>query len=174
MASQLRTDAVFDAAMSSVPAARRFVVAAAREWLVDEDLEWSAALAVTELAANAVIHAATSFRVTLSGAPDRLRVEVSDGSTRRPRPRHYGADATTGRGLALVANLSTDWGSTPDECGKTVWCVLHVTEGSAEPEPDLDAFADPFDDPDPGDALETDLAAARCSRPHDRLSGRAA
>jgi hypothetical protein len=33
-------------------------------------------------------------------------------------------DAEGGRGLIVVRSLATRWGITPEDDGKTVWCVL--------------------------------------------------
>src|SRR4051812_17068818 len=106
-------------------------------------------LLVTELSTNAVLHAATPYRVTLDQRDDgTVRIGVSDGSPRKPRAREYGVDATTGRGLGLVGSLAAAWGTSSLPYGKTVWCDLRPEppEGMSV-EPDLDAFlsAEDFD-----------------------------
>jgi len=142
--SELSGDAAvqrsFAADVSSVGAARRFVEEALTSWRADE-LSWAATLLVTELATNAVLHAATTYLVGLDLRGDgTLRIGVSDGSVRKPRPREYGVDATTGRGLALVDALSAAWGTSAREGGKTVWCDVKPDPAEVEGEPDLDAF----------------------------------
>jgi anti-sigma regulatory factor (Ser/Thr protein kinase) len=94
----------------SVRAARRFAGETVSAW-AGEALEDDVRSVVTELATNAVLHARTPFVVSLTLAGDRLRVAVADGSPVRPRiPRHSRADATTGRGLGMVAQLALAWG----------------------------------------------------------------
>lgn len=129
-----RAVTTLEASAASVSEARSFLVRTLDEWGA-ADLEWSAALVLSELATNAVLHAGTRFTVAL-GLDDSgvLRLEVTDGSARVPRQRHYGLDATTGRGLGLVGSLSSDWGVQREGAGKTIWSLV------AGGEPDLGAF----------------------------------
>jgi hypothetical protein len=137
-----------------------------------ESLEWTAALLVTELTANVLLHVGTGFTVTLSTLPGGgVRIEVADGSRRAPRTRRYGEDATTGRGLHLVADLSRDWGVTTSMTGKTVWVELSPTgeralDDDAEQEDedgDVDALLQAYGDLDvPGQATGG-TTATRCA-----------
>lgn len=112
------------AATSSVPEARRFVRTTLRSWELEDQAD-AAALVVSELATNAVLHARTTFTVRLLlDADGRLRLEVTDGSKRRPDRRSHSADAATGRGLAIVTELALAWGVEEKEQGKTVWAEL--------------------------------------------------
>jgi len=134
--------------VATIAVARRWVEDTLTAWGAD-DLSWTAMLLVTELSTNAVLHAATAYRVTLDRRSDgTLRIGVSDSSPRKPRARDYGVDATTGRGLGLVGSLAAAWGTSNLPGGKTVWCDVRPDppEG-ASVEPDLDAFlgADDFD-----------------------------
>lgn len=129
----------------SVAAARRSARDVLRSWEA-EDLEWTVAQLVTELATNAVLHAGTPFRVTFRRIGDRIRCEVSDGSTEPPRICHYSVEASTGRGLRLVDQLATTWGVTAGDGGKTVWFELDLDPGTLA-EPDLDVLLDTFDPP---------------------------
>jgi anti-sigma regulatory factor (Ser/Thr protein kinase) len=86
-------------------------------------------LVVSELVTNAVVHGAEPIVVTMVRAPDRVRVEVTDGAAEsspqgNPRPP---ADAETGRGLSVVTRLAVAWGwrASPGR-GKTVWAELPV------------------------------------------------
>ena len=123
----------------SVSAARRFTADTLSQWSAD-GLVWTAQQVVSELATNAVLHAATEFVVVLSFADDVLRIEVRDQSARAPRQRHYGRDATTGRGLTLVATLARAWGVQHDGDGKHIWCELAAELDDSEAEIDLDSF----------------------------------
>lgn len=122
-------------ASTSVPAARRFLQDALDGWGAD-GFSWTATQILSELATNAVLHAGTSFTVTLTLSGDVLRLAVTDSSARSPRERHYGLEATTGRGVQLVAALSRTWGVDAEPGGKTVWCDL---EAGSEPGDGLDA-----------------------------------
>ena len=81
-------------------------------------------LLVSELVTNSVLHARSEVEVRLQARGKTLRVDVTDGSPRRPVLRNHDDKAMTGRGLALVAELSSEWGvvETPD--GKSVWFVV--------------------------------------------------
>lgn len=108
---------------ASVGVARRFTVDTLRRWGRD-DLTTSGALLVTELVTNAILHARTMIQVILERREDIVRVEVRDGSPVRPALRNHGLDATTGRGLALVAKLAESWGVDVSGAGKVVWAQL--------------------------------------------------
>jgi anti-sigma regulatory factor (Ser/Thr protein kinase) len=117
-------DITLPGSASSVPQARHFVESALTSWGLS-DVGWVAVLVVGELAANAALHAKTPFTVGATLLDDgRLRLEVSDGSPRAPQQRSYGDDATTGRGLRLVHEVSTAWGVETRDQGKTVWVLL--------------------------------------------------
>jgi len=151
---------------SSVPPARRFVESTLSSWHVDH-AGWTAALVVSELAANAALHAGTDFTVVLQLDGDRLRLEVRDSSERLPRTRRHSAESTTGRGLRLVDDLALAWGvQAVPSGGKAVWVELSASADLLDDEEDADvdallaAFGD--DDVDPGlpDAEPTTVLAA--------------
>jgi anti-sigma regulatory factor (Ser/Thr protein kinase) len=131
---------------SSVPTARHFVESLLTAW-GSQDLGWTAALVVSELAANCTLHARTEFTVrVLQEGGGGVRLEVTDGSARVPQQRGYGIEATTGRGLLLVQQLSEQWGVDSTPYGKTVWVRLGPAPEAGEDEVALlSAYAD--DDP---------------------------
>ncbi|CAM5622679.1 Magnesium or manganese-dependent protein phosphatase OS=Streptomyces glaucescens OX=1907 GN=SGLAU_11655 PE=4 SV=1 [Streptomyces glaucescens] len=113
-------------------AARRLLRTALREWgdlglpgadRVGED----AAVVVSELVTNAVVHAGTDVELACRLEPDTgaLVVEVCDRHPSRAPRDAAGelADGTPeyGRGLRLVAALSESWGVTYRRGAKTVW-----------------------------------------------------
>lgn len=121
----------------SVRQARRFVREAL---LVAQRAIWqeAAELAVSELVTNAVLHGHSTAWVTVSLDEHRLRVEVRDGSARLPALRHYDDEATTGRGMALVAAVTDAHGVQELSAGgKVVWFVLGDTselpDGTGDP-----------------------------------------
>jgi PAS domain S-box-containing protein len=96
------------------------------------------ALMLSELATNAVQHAATGFDVTITlGAPDDgadgarwVRVSVRDEAPGYPAPQEPAADAPHGRGLRIVESLADAWGVEVQRGrpGKTVWFASRVSE----------------------------------------------
>jgi anti-sigma regulatory factor (Ser/Thr protein kinase) len=143
-----RLEVTLPGVASSVPPARHFVERTLEAWDL-ASVGWTAALLVTELAANAALHAGTEFTVGLSATDGRVRIEVSDRSTNLPRTRQHSPEATTGRGLRLVADLSAEWGVQPEGAGKTVWAELSTALPAAEDDTeddDLDALLDRFAD----------------------------
>jgi anti-sigma regulatory factor (Ser/Thr protein kinase) len=84
-----------------------------------------AALLVTELVTNAVLHARTPVTVDIQFHDDVVRIEVGDESDRLPVAHRGPPDAMGGRGLAMVASHSRAWGVTPLPAGgKRVWFEL--------------------------------------------------
>ena len=105
-------------------AARHFTVDAVRR-LGAADLADDAALVVTELAANAVVHAHTGFTVDLAAGPDVLRISVRDASPLPPGPAEPGLPAAPLHGLGAVDALASRWGVEPlGHSGKSVWVEL--------------------------------------------------
>jgi anti-sigma regulatory factor (Ser/Thr protein kinase) len=120
-----REDARTFAASPDAPRhARRYVVDVLQRW-GQEDLADRAAVVVTELATNAVVHARSDFVVTLRSSVDGLRISVGDRSAEAPIAGDAGSDGLSGRGLVLVDAMSTAWGTEPAADGKTVWAELH-------------------------------------------------
>jgi anti-anti-sigma factor len=122
----VRSSRTFPPQSSAVRAARAF--AADCPAATDVDLE-ALTLGVSELATNAVLHAATAFVVTLERLPDGVRVSVTDGDPSVPRTGNVDPTATTGRGLAIVRALSRRMQIDPSDPGKTIWFEL----GAGEP-----------------------------------------
>ena len=84
----------------------------------------TAVLLVTELVSNAVEHGGGSAVVEADLDDTRLRVSVADTDPRLPTAALAAIDAERGRGLLLVEALSSRWGATPQDGGKTVWFEL--------------------------------------------------
>jgi anti-sigma regulatory factor (Ser/Thr protein kinase) len=78
-------------------------------------------LLTSELVTNVVAHARSSCHLGVELFPDVVRVSVSDQDDRPLQRRHTSDDAESGRGLALVEMLSSNWGVIARERGKTVW-----------------------------------------------------
>lgn len=109
-------------------AARHFAVGEMRRWATADTAELAddAALVVTELAANAIVHARTGFTLALWAHQDVLRISVRDGS---PLPRPEDGPALPPaplHGLGAVDALAKRWGvESLGTAGKTVWVDLY-------------------------------------------------
>lgn len=103
--------------------ARRFVAEALHEGGLEIHTD-VAVLLVGELVTNAVLHARSEVVVAVSVSRQAVRIEVWDTSRVIPVSRHYSAEASTGRGLLLVEELSDAWGTDVGPQGKTVWFEL--------------------------------------------------
>jgi anti-sigma regulatory factor (Ser/Thr protein kinase) len=114
---------------AAVATARRQVRAAIVAWDVPVDMD-TAVLLTSELVTNAIAHEAGGTVVlTITCICGQLRVDVHDTSCAAPVPVAAPADAETGRGLMLVASLSTDWGYHPTPAGKAVYFTLALRDG---------------------------------------------
>ncbi len=84
-----------------------------------------AVLLVSELVTNSVLHGGPPVVVAVDCDEATLQVRVRDGSPPLPAPRDAASGDENGRGLALVAEMSADWGVDTEEDGKHVWFVIH-------------------------------------------------
>ena len=136
----LRSYLELGALPTAVPCARLHARHLVWEWGLN-GLAESTELLVSELVTNAVKATAgredqTALRLRLSSDNARVLIEVWDADPQPPAPKDLSEDGTPdpqeegGRGLFLVATLSTrwDWYLTQEPAGKVVWCEL-----SAEP-----------------------------------------
>lgn len=111
---------------SASPLARRALASWLTAWDVDDDVAETAALCLSELVTNAVIHSGTSPRVTAQLDDERLLVSVQDrgsSGTARRTEDHEPTDIS-GRGLMLVEALATAWSAEHSADGTTVWFEL--------------------------------------------------
>jgi anti-sigma regulatory factor (Ser/Thr protein kinase) len=154
----------FAADTATVGAVRRFVLDVLNQWQLD-DLDWVASLVVSELATNAVLHAQTDYTVTVTKIDTLTRVSVTDRSAKLPQQRSYGTQATTGRGLRLVAEMSRAWGVEPHETGKTVWAEL-ASGVIDSADMDETALLDLFNDDLDAHAEQPPPVQTAAARPH--------
>jgi anti-sigma regulatory factor (Ser/Thr protein kinase) len=119
----VRAQVTYPAGLENVTLSRRFTEHWLSMWgceaLVDD-----AQLLVSELVSNAVLHAGTEVTLVLDLDEERLRIEVSDGTSVLPIPRAALPEATTGRGLLIVDRISDRWGTGTRPGGKVVWAEL--------------------------------------------------
>lgn len=107
--------------------ARQLVREVSPGWDVDAELQQIAELVVSELVDNAVRHARTAAALTLERGHRGLRIAVRDTASAEgfgPLPLYPVEGRRVGRGLELVARLTTAWGVEPHPVGKTVWAEI--------------------------------------------------
>ncbi|GAA3507345.1 SpoIIE family protein phosphatase [Streptomyces showdoensis] len=104
---------------AAVGRVREAAAAQLRAWDLDE-LVFTTELVLSELVTNAIRYAGGPVEVRLIRA-GRLVCEVSDPSATHPRMRRAQLTDEGGRGLYLVAQLTTRWGSRYSRRGKTIW-----------------------------------------------------
>jgi PAS domain S-box-containing protein len=116
--------------LSSPGVARRVLSAALRE---SGRSEWTenAELALSEVVTNAVLHAHSPITLTVRVHRDRVEVEVEDLNPTPPSARDYDSQATTGRGMGMVAAVTSECGVRPlPGGGKAVWFRVDDTRSS--------------------------------------------
>jgi serine phosphatase RsbU (regulator of sigma subunit)/anti-sigma regulatory factor (Ser/Thr protein kinase) len=133
--------ATYDPESAAVPAARRFVRETLRSWQVlgCDDRLADAELLTSELVTNAVLHAETPVRVTCRADGCEVEVSVLDwqpGGTIPGGPgRTADAHREAGRGMVMLAALSSSWGVTYAPAAKAVWFRLRPdSAGPANPD----------------------------------------
>jgi phosphoserine phosphatase RsbU/P len=108
----------------------------------EDDLADVVLLLTSELCENAVLHAGTEFEVELDATRDAVTVGVTDRGAgpleqhlAQPRQR-YGRAASHGRGLMMVQQLATTWGTRHHADGThTIWFTVHRGGPSPAAEP---------------------------------------
>ena len=114
---------------TSPRASRDFVSRTLLDWRLTRHIA-SATLVVSELVTNAMIHAGSDIDLAVSEHRQAIRIAVRDRSPDLP-VEQPGASDEHGRGLAIVAGLSSSWGvlPCPEGGGKVVWAVLDGSVG---------------------------------------------
>ena len=108
--------------------ARHLVRDLLEQWELFE-LTDDAGLVVTELVANAVEHAESGCQLVVTRFDEGVRIEVRDGGSGTPEPQPVNVNAEGGRGLLIIAALSSAWGIDDADHGKTVWVELALPTG---------------------------------------------
>jgi hypothetical protein len=104
--------------------ARRQVRVAIRDWKVPVDPD-IAVLLTSDLVTNAITRGeGETLTLAIKCSRGHLRVDVYDTSRFRPLGMDEPADTDAGRGLVLVAAISTGWGSFRTPAGKAMYFTL--------------------------------------------------
>ncbi len=108
--------------------ARRSVAGFLADWELNELIP-VAALLVSELVTNSLLHAPGTVAVHVRWAGEIVRVEVADDNPELARLLSPTADASRGRGLRIVDELADAWGCTPraEDDGKRTWFELRAS-----------------------------------------------
>lgn len=83
-------------------------------------------LLTVELVANGVLHAGGRLHLTAHRTPTAITVGVVDGAPLVPIRRRRGVLGLSGRGLRLLDDLATAWGTASHRSGKVVWFRLDL------------------------------------------------
>ncbi|MEW5351384.1 ATP-binding protein [Streptomyces sp. 16-176A] len=105
-------------------------------WSVDEDTCDTAALVVSELVTNAIVHTASRRVVCeLSDGAGLVRIAVRDEGCApgEPHPSPQRPEEEHGRGLMLVEALCHAWGTREHGPGLVVWAELPRTAAETAP-----------------------------------------
>ncbi|WP_327290473.1 ATP-binding protein [Streptomyces sp. NBC_01198] len=132
---------------SSPASARRHVADVLPGWKVcSEETVETTRLVVSELVTNAIRHPGTAagslpsnpepvstVKLVLEATDSMVRISVRDRDPTPPRLKEVGVEAAGGRGIFLVASLSTRWGHYPcqPELGKVVWAEVPLLSESS-------------------------------------------
>lgn len=128
--------AAFAPELDSPGRARRLVTARLRQWGHEPAFMDEAALVISELTTNAVLHAESSFSIVVRARDSRLYIAVQDKRPLTTLAREQGLTVQPGHGLSIVDTLCTCWGVKEgvDEDGggegKVVWAELPYDRAS--------------------------------------------
>jgi len=112
---------------------RAFVAETLRSKALDFLVE-TAMLLTSELVTNAVVHARSSSTLSLSQSGSTIRVELLDRGHGRVALRRSAPGASGGgRGLFIVEQLSSAWGTSDTPAGTIVWFELSTGGVSSPP-----------------------------------------
>ncbi|MER6384156.1 SpoIIE family protein phosphatase [Streptomyces sp. NPDC001250] len=116
--------------VEAAPRARAFASGVLTSWRFPVELHDLGVLAASELVANSLQHGTPPMRLRLRRTDRRLIIEVTDGDDHLPRRRRAEPGDESGRGIAIVATIASNWGSrrTPGG-GKAVWCEFVLSKG---------------------------------------------
>jgi anti-sigma regulatory factor (Ser/Thr protein kinase) len=117
----------FEANPLAPGAARRWLLESLRNFGGFEAAADDAALVLSELATNAILHARSPFSVVVRAERSLLHISVEDRAPVGPMPGAAEPMVESGRGLRLVAVVSSRYGvEAVTGGGKRVWAELRA------------------------------------------------
>jgi anti-sigma regulatory factor (Ser/Thr protein kinase) len=116
----------FPAELDSVRAARH-VTADLLDGETAQRLAEDAAIVVTELTSNAVLHAQSGFTLTISRSATSVRIAVRDSQPLVSEADTRPFDIKAGHGLSVVVQLARAWDVERRPDGKVVWAELSAS-----------------------------------------------
>ena len=120
------------AELASPGEARAVIRLVCRVGGIGDEVREDAELVATELVANVVDHAGTRCTLTVAVTGVGVFIEVRDFyPCPPPQPQPFDPSNPRGRGLQVVAAVSSRWGVTPFPDGKSVWALLSETSTRA-------------------------------------------
>src|ERR1022692_4633232 len=125
LVSEVVTNVVLHAAVTATPR-HEFVFEASGTAIPEFAEDWSG----SPFGDRMTVAAGKDFTLRLRRGRASVWVEVFDADLRLPRIRTAGETDEGGRGLYLVDQLATRWGSRPTNEGKAVWFEMPIKEGS--------------------------------------------
>lgn len=126
----------FEATPESVAQVRRFVADTLSATTVGlDELVDDVVLMASELATNAVRHAATPYTVEIVETTDDIRVIVTDLGGGNPVRKSPAQTEISGRGIVIIEALSSEWGVDASPHATSVWFRVHRRPVSPESTP---------------------------------------
>lgn len=122
-AGQPRAARSFPADLGAPRAARLFVTGVLWQWRAGHCAD-DAALVVTELATNTVLHAGSPFTVDVAALDGAVRISVREHARLAGASPDGALLAIPGHGLSVVSAVAAAWGIDATADGKTVWAEL--------------------------------------------------
>jgi anti-sigma regulatory factor (Ser/Thr protein kinase) len=113
--------------LAVVRTARRFVRDVLEDNAVADEVVETVELLTSEVITNALVHARSAPELAVRVRREMVRVEVVDVSPVVPIRRAINTDALSGRGIAIVESLASQWGVADLSAqGKTVWFEVAI------------------------------------------------
>jgi PAS domain S-box-containing protein len=126
LVSEVVTNVVLHAAVSATPR-HEFVFEPSGSALPEIIEDWSS----SPFSDRLTVAAGKEFTLRLRRGQASVWVEVIDADLRLPRIRSAGETDEGGRGLYLVDQLASRWGSRPTSEGKAVWFEMPLRESAS-------------------------------------------